>query len=491
MKNKQPFQFRLLVLAVFLFVPFLIPNAQAAYDCAYNVNEAALSDCCYDGEDGYQGIYCNPSEYIQKPGSDSPVCLTSADILLGIAKDATDKGFTGFNCFNTNFDKNCNASNLCYLSSGDECIVEPTNQACVDAYKVTNCNNSCGVCIDGYASCGGACVEAGTVPVLQACTDSGRSSVCGGCGQCVDDTKIYCSGVDQCITPKANSACLYGVNTCTGACESCPTGTTPSGKEIERGCISYAERFTEIASYGLATFGYTSSPAEGGQYDYSITGVVTLMKDIYLKADVAETLNWNSSTLPPVIQDLISNYYDTCNITSDCSSIQTCSEGGICYTEGVIEGGCANSSDCALGYNCNANNVCSSGDESVGESYFAGLSSTAVDGDQGGYFTANAQCGAGSHICTSKELIDSYVFGAASLNGVTGNAWINSAAPGNMFPAVNDCYGWTMGTWTYDHDNDAGTTEISSPFYGTMWSFDLSVSGIAACPSNFKFACCK
>lgn len=101
-----------------------------------------------------------------------------------------------------------------------------------------------------------------------------------------------------------------------------------------------------------------------------------------------------------------------------------------------------------------------------------------------GYDQANNLCRnvyEGSHICTPAEMTNSYnnMNTESPIDDYGGPAylWINSSAPGNVFPAINDCKGWT----------DNGLT----PYYGTVWNFSLKAAAIQPCAAQLQFACCK
>jgi hypothetical protein len=102
------------------------------------------------------------------------------------------------------------------------------------------------------------------------------------------------------------------------------------------------------------------------------------------------------------------------------------------------------------------------------------------DGNIGNYQTANNLCNAveaDSHICTPMEIVNTYNHNPPAVTGETGTVWINSGAPANTFPAVNDCNGWKNN---------------SLSFYGNVWSFDANdFSGILPCAFNLAIACCK
>lgn len=102
------------------------------------------------------------------------------------------------------------------------------------------------------------------------------------------------------------------------------------------------------------------------------------------------------------------------------------------------------------------------------------------DGNIGGYTTANNLCDAvetGSHICSPMEIVNTYNHNDTAVTGQTGAVWLNSGAPGNTMPAVNDCNGWKSN---------------GLDFYGNVWSFDSNdFSGILPCMVSLPIACCK
>ena len=113
---------------------------------------------------------------------------------------------------------------------------------------------------------------------------------------------------------------------------------------------------------------------------------------------------------------------------------------------------------------------------------YVGKTPATYDGSVGGYAAANNACGGGagaladSHICTPMELINTYNHNPSAVTSANGVVWVNSGAPANTTPAINDCNGW----------NDDSLT-----FYGNVWSFDTDYSGILPCMVTLPIACCK
>lgn len=102
-----------------------------------------------------------------------------------------------------------------------------------------------------------------------------------------------------------------------------------------------------------------------------------------------------------------------------------------------------------------------------------------TNGSAGGYAGANNLCGAAythSHVCTPMELMNTYNHNLSAVSGETGVVWVNSGAPANTTPAINDCQGWS---------------DSSLVFYGNVWSFNTDYSGILPCMVTLPIACCK
>lgn len=123
---------------------------------------------------------------------------------------------------------------------------------------------------------------------------------------------------------------------------------------------------------------------------------------------------------------------------------------------------------------------------------FAGSTTGAFDGDvddaaggEDGYRFANSKCetqyGAGAHVCSSAEVMESIRCEAAAVlsgadEGV--DTWMQDGPPGFTAPA-NDCAGWT---------DDAGSQ------LGRKWKWAAASGGegrLTTCNQALKFACCK
>jgi len=99
-----------------------------------------------------------------------------------------------------------------------------------------------------------------------------------------------------------------------------------------------------------------------------------------------------------------------------------------------------------------------------------------------GYDDANALCAAafaGSHICTTQEILETIKCNRASLP-TSGQAWVSNGPPGYTARA-NDCTGWTS-------TSPSGGATV----YGAIWAFDANggVGWVTTCNMSLKFACC-
>ena len=118
---------------------------------------------------------------------------------------------------------------------------------------------------------------------------------------------------------------------------------------------------------------------------------------------------------------------------------------------------------------------------------FVGFSMSAVNGNRGGYKSANDLCNAivpGAHVCIAEEIVRSYssqngtLINALNNKGTTPQeyfAWINNGAPGFTANA-NDCLGW----------KSPNTTS-----YGAIWNMTNDSFAINTCNNLRRFACCK
>jgi len=125
-------------------------------------------------------------------------------------------------------------------------------------------------------------------------------------------------------------------------------------------------------------------------------------------------------------------------------------------------------------------NLTVAGDKKGLAAKYVGL--TAIKkGANGGYASADAFCtpvSAGSHICTAKDITNSYVSGVAM--PASGVAWINNGPPGYVKYVTNDCDGWNSSLKT---------------IFGSVWNFSKKASYVADCGQSvtggIPFACCK
>lgn len=117
------------------------------------------------------------------------------------------------------------------------------------------------------------------------------------------------------------------------------------------------------------------------------------------------------------------------------------------------------------------------------DSYFVTTTPLTYNGSQGGYVAANLLCNAvvaGSHVCTTGEILNTINFGYSERIPVDSNGfWFYNGPPGYTVN-VNDCLGFTSN---------------SHADFGTIWIrrflTDQGSGSINFCDEAKKFACCK
>ncbi|MBU0727854.1 MAG: hypothetical protein ABH833_00970 [Parcubacteria group bacterium] len=241
--------------------------------------------------------------------------------------------------------------------------------------------------------------------------------------------EIYCSGVCKVAEVDDGSpTCAEqnkSFNTCTGACGGCSTGYELVGSEcVELAPVAY---FTDVVP-GLFK-GYTGTAWE-----------------IFLTVD-----NWIDQILESLIDELVNSSEFIEQLVSEETFITELTTNETFVTELT---------------------------EVVGAGDFVGLSSPAMDGNEGSYADADAECDndhAGSHVCTSEEMLYAYQVADSDLPG-SGIAWYNSGSPTNIQPLVSDCKGW---------DSNAAT------YFATVWNFTNGSAGVQGCNSVWPWACCQ
>lgn len=93
-----------------------------------------------------------------------------------------------------------------------------------------------------------------------------------------------------------------------------------------------------------------------------------------------------------------------------------------------------------------------------------------------GYAGANALCDAkfaGSHVCMTSEILNSYAHGAVVDLGGQSMVWISNGPPAFVANA-NDCRGWQRN---------------ASNFFGAVWTND-GQGILQTCDKSYRFACC-
>ena len=94
----------------------------------------------------------------------------------------------------------------------------------------------------------------------------------------------------------------------------------------------------------------------------------------------------------------------------------------------------------------------------------------------GGYAGAKDKCGTvaqNSHVCSAKEMINSYEQGVIIPDN--GNLWVNNGVPAYVQYVSNDCQGWTSN---------------SNQQFGSVWDTKNKRGFMTACNQNMKIACC-
>jgi len=557
MENKR-FHFRYLIALAFLALPFFFQNTQAAYDCNVDysggtaISSAALNACCYPASaEPYGGISCRPEgTFLQQIGG--VVTCTDEPSLVAKATSQKSKNRKLFNCFTGATPATCR-DNYCPQVGTGTCI--PTTGTVCPASKnrVNLCPGACGSCNADSVYC--------PVP-SEGPKDPGF------------DVGPNYAAAEQCqlkkygpttTNPNDPQSCANQgksvANFCTGECTGCAAGYTESGRNLGA-CIPFAQRFIQIFEDGLTFLGgYPYDPNNDGitddfdndgrveenAYDYSKTGPGRLA-EVFLKADMAETLNWNSEYLPKQLRWLLNNV-NLCTVDSDCpNASQVCGPGGICSTPGAGAGiACSLDSDCDIvaGYEC---------DFSTGTCQIPGTGGAACSSDaqctvidpslRCSQQTAGGFCYAPGNksSCTQDQDCD-------LLQGFTCNLTTNKCEPPNPSPVKAEFVGLSgtpltgnrggylavdsicNAVYEGSHVCDSGelinsylvnapaltgetgigwfnsaapgniiplvsdckgwANEGDDPYYSTVWNFTLGASAIQPCSALKEFACCR
>jgi len=495
MKNKKILS--ICIIAVIGFASFmLMPYVHAAYDCPIqyagdtsingnNASQPAATDhdqlvaCCYQAaKEPFGGVSCRPiDKFLQQLGS-AIKCETTAN-LTAIAETQQNANKLNFNCFTGATPATCR-DGWCMLTG--TCTVQ-TGYSCPQGspYRQDICPGGCGACLPDYVYC----------PVNVA-TDPGTCTTAIDCANQnhVCQAKQYGPGVySESATGSCKNLGKDVANYCTGACTGCAAGYTESGRTLGA-CIPFAQRFIEIFQDGLTWLGGQTWLGNVHSYDYSVTGPAGL-KDVFLKSDVAETINFDNVCNRTDMINILDGLVRTCTISTDCNTGESCSSNGICYTPGATSSACVDSSDCELCYACGTDGKCTNTDQplrGIG-GLFVGLTASTYTGNlnnaaQTGYAEANNLCNSAftdSHICTSHEIINSYNNVVPGLLSAPAMMWVNNGAPGYSATLSNDCSGWsTNDIATYGSViNISKPGKIANSFY------------IQPCEFLFPFACCK
>jgi hypothetical protein len=112
---------------------------------------------------------------------------------------------------------------------------------------------------------------------------------------------------------------------------------------------------------------------------------------------------------------------------------------------------------------------------------FSASTAATYTGAQSGYTGGNALCNAasaGSHVCTTEEILYTVNSGQGAAIPFNSTLWISNGPPAYTANA-NDCQGWTS---------------AAAADYGTVWiklATGDGFGGLNRCNSTYKFACCK
>ncbi len=558
MQNKR-FKFRYLIALAFFAVPFLMPTAQAAYECNVDytagpaISSAALDACCYPAAaEPFGGISCRPEgTFLQQIGG----VVTCAEEASLVAKATSQKSNNRkyFSCFTGATPSTCR-DNYCPQVGTGTCIVT-TGTVCPAAKnRVNQCPGACGTCNQDSVYC--------PIPV-DGPKDPGFDVGPNYASAVSCQLKKYGPTTTNPNDPQSCSNQGKSVaNFCTGECTGCAAGYTESGRNAGA-CIPFVQRFGEIFEDGLTWLGgYPYDPDGDGNaddfnndgfveehaYDYSDTGPEGL-QSVFLKSDMAETLNWNSQYLPKNIRWLLSNI-NLCTVDSDCKVNQECAPGGICSTPaGGVGTNCGNDSDCDIVgglqcnvttgkceipggptnyYSCNNTGDCTGYDPAMicstqtggGFCYVPGNKATCTNNSfcdiLAGYeCDANGQC-----VIPTPEVNLLAKFVGLSTTAVTGNRGgyqavdaicdaayekshvcnsselINSYAIGAEALVGETGIGWFNSAAPGNilplvSDCKGWANEGDDPYYSTVWNFSIDASAIQPCSALKKFACCK
>lgn len=298
------------------------------------VTDALLLSQCYQAaNEPYGGIACRPEDkFIQELGG-VVTCADPADLKI-LAESQQNANRASFNCFTNQASAACRAG---YCSNSGTCI-QATSVCPSNLNRVNLCPGSCGTCNADAVYC--------PVPT-NGPQDPGIHQGPNYAGAAACQLKQYGPGGGVLDPTDPQSCASQGrsvANYCTGECTGCAAGFTESGRN--RGaCIPFAQRFIEMFEDGLTSLG---GPADDGAYDYSVTGPANL-SPVYLKADVAENLNFANASLPISMRSVLLGGYTTCTSAAQCGAGQQCSNSGLCYLPtGTVGSVCSTNSDCNI-----------------------------------------------------------------------------------------------------------------------------------------------
>lgn len=431
---------------------------------------------------------------------------------------------------------NCNTcAPACPSSQPVACIGNTISAA-------TNFNASC------QASEAGTQCNADADAALDGVTDA-----CGSCTCPNDATHILCGSDCKAPAPAVNCPTGTTFNNCTGACDSpyvliSPTtaqsgffnvtGSSRIGTDLTVGTDLYLNSGQKIlvdtpGSSSLTIGNYKFHPSivnqRGTDFHLTLHAAAGALADLILQQGTAD--RWALSVRPGApatafgadfeIRRGVENWprvlaidYNTGNVTIDTNLEITgtltaggaavltqpaqCGNGQVLQWNGITWI-CATPST-APTYTAGDyltigadNKISATHSGNCFGPVFQGVDANAPSsGGVGGYIGANARCasyGAGAHVCSTAEVLESIRCTAvpsgpqtAPIFTQTGFAWISNGPPGFTANA-NDCLGWTDGTGVLD----------GQPTYGAVWNFSPQggIGWLTSCASPNRFACCR
>ncbi|HHA19286.1 MAG TPA: hypothetical protein ENK70_06230 [Methylophaga sp.] len=371
-------------------------------------------------------------------------------------------------------------------------FIAPSSYATVDNGGLSGgCNTitDCGLTQDFY---NGQCRD--HIGIVGDCNIGGWTnynfSCTSGCSGSCGTGEIRCGSA--CVAPQVDDGdpdgvndglnCAnagYGFDQCTGQCTSCTGGYTV----VDGKCLKPLEVVDDmIDARGVGNSAYKIWDGVDLTEVVHITNAGCTDNQIAV-SDSAESTGWkceDKPSAPITLEDYVGGVVDflsvlmtelgvdntiKTNIVNALEALADGTDAGELVTLTVALAAFAIPADSPLPV----------------EGYFgvyAGSTSSAYNGNQGGYTSANAYCNvnyAGSHICTAVEMINSYNNIPGPITGLAESVWVNNGPPGYISNVTNDCNGWQSNSTTV---------------FGYVWDGATDKSLVTPCNLTRKFACC-